>query len=332
MKNKKKNMMVIALIIIALFMTGCRKEIEVKNGSKVAVSVKKEKFTATEYYSEIKEKNISTLIDMIDTSILEKKYKTDDEENTEVQKQIDQIKNIYGSEGNAFDSVLKSYFGVESEKELETRLRLEYKRKKAVEDYVKDHLEEKEIKDYYNDNIFGEVKASHILISINAKSSATEEEKSKAESEALEKANDLIKQLNDGKDFAKLAKKNSNDDATAINGGDLGYFDLDDMTETFREAVKKLKVDEYTKEPVKTEFGYHIILKTGEKEKPKLKEVKEEIKETLRDQKLENNNVLYYQTLMSVREDNKIKWNDTVLKKAYEDYMNETIEKASTNS
>ena len=46
------------------------KDIEVKNGSKVAVSVKKDKYTATEYYERIKEDNISTLVDMIDKDLL----------------------------------------------------------------------------------------------------------------------------------------------------------------------------------------------------------------------------------------------------------------------
>ena len=46
------------------------------------------------------------------------------------------------------------------------------------------------------------------------------------------------------------------------------------MVSEFEDAAYKLKVNEYTKEPVKTTYGYHIILKTGEKEKPKLKKVK----------------------------------------------------------
>ena len=331
MKNKKIIMTVTLLLTMVVMVTGCGKDIEVKNGSKVAVSIKKEKFTATEYYEKIKEDNIATLIEMIDTSMLEKDYKTDDKENDDVEKQLNQIKSMYGSNEDSFSNVLKSYFGVENEKELETKLRLEYKRRKAVEDYVKDNLEESEIKDYYNNNIFGEVKASHILIPINAKETSTQEEKDKAEKEALEKAKEIIKKLDEGEEFAKLAKKESKDDATAINGGDLGYFDVDDMTEAFATAVKALKVKEYTKEPVKTEFGYHIILKTGEKDKPKLKEVKDKIKETLRDQKLKDNNVYYYQMLVKVREKYKIKWNDTTLKKAYDDYMDELIEKAKSN-
>ena len=85
--------------------------------------------------------------------------------------------------------------------------------------------------------------------------------------EALNKAKEVIKKLNDGADFAKLAKEYSSDSSNASKGGDLGYFNTGDMAEEFETAAYKLKLNEYTKEPVKTKFGYHIILKTGEKGK-----------------------------------------------------------------
>ena len=76
MKKNKKVILFTSILITVLLITGCGKEIEVKNGSKVAVSVSKNKFTATEYYEKIKEDNISVLIDMIDRSLLDKAYRT----------------------------------------------------------------------------------------------------------------------------------------------------------------------------------------------------------------------------------------------------------------
>lgn len=318
-----------AVLAISLLLTGCGKEIEVKNGSKVAVSTKEEKFTATEYYNKIKEDNIATLIDMIDTTLLEKKYKSTDDEKKYVEDQISQIKTYYGSDENTYQTVLKSYFGVETEKELKTKLQLEYKRQQAVSDYIKENLNENDIKNYYENNISGEIKASHILIAVNVASDASEEEKKTAEEKALKKAQNIIKKLNDGEDFATLAKKNSDDEGTASKGGDLDYFDPADMVVEFSEAAKALKVDEYTKEPVKTQYGYHIILKTGEKEKPKQEEVEDKIREALKEQKLSADSTLFYQTLVSWREENEISWNDSTLKKAYDDYMNRLIENAS---
>lgn len=331
MKKNKAITGLVTLLTLSLLVTGCGKEIEVKNGSKVAVSVDGEKFTATEYYNEIKENNISTLIDMIDTSILETKYKDkDEEEDKSVKEQIDQIKSYYGGDESQFLNIIQSYFGVNDEEELETKLRLEYKRTKAVKDYISEHLTDGEIKTYYEFNIYGQVEASHILIPIDVSSSASEEEKLQAEEEALKKAQNIISKLNNGEDFAKLAKKNSKDEASAKNGGSLGYFELDEMVEEFSNALKKLKVNEYTKEPVKTQYGYHIILKTGEKDKPELKDVEEKIREALTTQKTEESKTIYYETLISIREDENISWNDTKLKKAYEDYMDKLIDNANS--
>ena len=325
MKKRKGLIYLGALLAITTLVTGCGREIEVKNGSKVAVSAGKEKFTATEYYEKIKEDNISTLIDMIDHSLLDETYVTDDKERDSIDNQINQIKQYYGQDENTYKSVLQQYFGVETEQELREKLSLEYKRKLAVDDYIKDNLKKEEIKKYYNENIFGEVKASHILIAIEKEGEETDEE---ADQKAKEKAESIIKELDEGKKFEDLAKEYSSDKTTSLNGGNLGFLDVEDVPEDFGKALKSLKVNEYTKEPIKTELGYHIILKTEEKDKPKLKEVQDDIKETLKDQKLEEDSSLFYESLKKYREDKKITWNDDVLKKAYNDYMDKLIDSA----
>lgn len=86
-----------------------------------------------------------------------------------------------------------------------------------------------------------EYKARHILV------------KTKAE------ANKIIAQLNKGADFAALAKKDSTG-PSASSGGELGWFKPGQMVPAFSDAVEKLKPGEYTKTPVKTRFGWHVIL------------------------------------------------------------------------
>ena len=71
MKNKKLFIGLSTLAVISLIVTGCGKKAELKDGAEIAVSVKGAKFTATEYYEEIKEKNITELIDMIDHALLD---------------------------------------------------------------------------------------------------------------------------------------------------------------------------------------------------------------------------------------------------------------------
>jgi peptidyl-prolyl cis-trans isomerase C len=122
-----------------------------------------------------------------------------------------------------------------------------------------------------------EVRARHILIAV--KSSATPEEQAKAEAEA----NDIIKQLKDGADFAKLAEEKSKDPGSAKNGGDLGYFTQSTMVKPFADAAFAMKPGEISDKPIKTEFGYHII-KVEDRRKsaaPPLAEVKDQIKNQL---------------------------------------------------
>lgn len=328
--KKKLGISICLISALVLTVTGCGKKAELDD-NKTAVSLKGIKITATDYYNEIKKSNISKLVDMIDHQLFDEKYESNDEENQAVKEQINQLKENYSDE-TTFQSVIQQYFGVNSEDELEDMLRLEYKRNEAVEDYVADNLTDKEIQDYYDKNIIGDIKASHILITPDVDSDATDKEKEKAEEKAKKEAEKIIKKLDKGEDFAELAKKYSDDEATAKNGGDLDYFNTDDMDENFMDAVKKLNNNEYTKEPVKTQYGYHIILKVDQKEKPKLKEVKDSIKETLANNKLNTNSTLHYETLMDIREENNIKWNDDELEKQYDELMNQLIKASSSNT
>lgn len=328
MKNKKWFLALAALLVITSLTTGCGQKAELKDGSQVAVKLDGIKITADEYYEEIKGINIATLVDMIDHQLFDKKYGKTKEEDEQVKEQLKSLKDQYGEDEDTYTAVLRQYFGVQTEKELEEMLRLEFRRNAAINDFIEKNIKDKEIEKYYEKEVYGEVKASHILITPSVSEDASTDEKKTAEEEALKEAKKIIKELKNGKKFADLAKKYSKDEASASNGGDLGYFDLNEMVDEFSDAVKELKVDEYTKEPVKSSFGYHIILKTGEKEKPKLKDVKDKILETLREEKLNEDPTLYYQTLIDIRKDKKIEFKDDKIKKQYNELMDQLVESA----
>lgn len=94
-----------------------------------------------------------------------------------------------------------------------------------------------------------EVKAKHILV----------------DDEAL--AKDLIKQIAEGKSFEELAKENSKD-STAENGGELNYFAKADVVPEFGEAAFTQEIGVVSPEPVKTQFGYHIIKVEERRQRP----------------------------------------------------------------
>ncbi len=110
--------------------------------------------------------------------------------------------------------------------------------KKAYADFIKEQPDVEE------------VKAAHILV----------------EDEAV--AKDIIAKLKDGGDFAALAKEFSKDN-TAENGGDLGYFAKGDVVPEFAEAAFSTKPGKYSQEPVKTDFGFHVLSVAEKRMRPK---------------------------------------------------------------
>jgi len=74
-----------------------------------------------------------------------------------------------------------------------------------------------------------------------------------------ETARELLDKLGNGADFAALAREYSTDTGSGENGGDLGWFSLDQMVEPFANAVAELEPGELTQNPVKSQFGWHII-------------------------------------------------------------------------
>lgn len=99
-------------------------------------------------------------------------------------------------------------------------------------------------------------------------------------------ARDVIKQLDRGVKFERLAKTRSIDQGSAINGGDLGWFTAATMVAPFTNAVVALEKGKYTKVAVQTQFGWHVILKEDERmrEPPALESVREKLEGALQEQ------------------------------------------------
>lgn len=116
-----------------------------------------------------------------------------------------------------------------------------------------------------------------------AQSSGTEYHARHILVEKEDEAKGLIKQLNGGAKFEDLAKKNSKDPGSAEKGGDLDFAKATDYVPEFSQAMTKLKKGEMTQEPVKSQFGYHIIKleNTREATFPPLADVKSQIEQRL---------------------------------------------------
>jgi peptidyl-prolyl cis-trans isomerase C len=131
-----------------------------------------------------------------------------------------------------------------------------------VEQLGKDvQVPESDVRQYYADHKaeFEQVHARHILIRFQGSQVAVRPgAKDLTDAEALAKAQEVRKKIQDGLDFAELAKLESDDTGSGANGGELGSFRHGQMVPSFEEAAFALKVGEVS-EPVKSQFGYHII-------------------------------------------------------------------------
>ena len=321
---KKNTIKLVGVTMTALLLvTGCGKVPKLKNGEEAVVTLKGSDISVDTLYSEIKEKYaLEALLDLMDKEILNQKYKDTKESKKEVQDEIDTMVEQYGqgSESKLLEQT-NSAWGIDTMDELTEYLTLQYKRSKAVEDYAKSLVSDSEIEDFYDDNIFGDISAKHILISPDVDANATDAEKEEAEANALKEAKEVISKLNNGEDFDKLAKEYSDDDSNKDKGGLLSDFVHGDMVEEFEKAALALENGKYTTEPVKTQYGYHIIYKVSQKEKPALKTVKDDIKEELGKEKLNNDKTLQITALDELRKDYKVKIQDDSIKSQYDRYI-----------
>lgn len=311
------------MALVLVIITGCGKVPTLKNGEEAVVTLKDSDISVDSLYKEMKDRYaLSVLLDMIDQQILNDKYKDDDEQKETVESQIESWVQVYGkgSEATLLQQTA-SAFGITTMDGLRDYLTLQYKRNLAVDDYAKSLVSEDDINKYYDEKIFGDITAKHILIKPETKDGMTNDEKTAAEEEALKKAKELIKKLDDGADFEELARENSNDEGSASKGGVLDPFGHGTMVTEFEEAAKKLEDGKYTTEPVKSSFGYHIIFRVSQKEKPKLKTVKDNIIEDLYKDKKTEDPSMEIVALEKLRKEYKIDIQDKNLKSQYETYL-----------
>ncbi len=304
------------LILLSVFLlVGCSTS-HLENGKESVVEFDEGGISAEDLYDALKEKyGVSALVDLIDEELLSREYESTDDENTYIRNVINSYKNQWGDD---YLTNIQNYYGVKDEEEFKDMLRLSYKRNLWLKDYSKESVTDKEIEDYYNDVAIGDMEISHILIKVDATSDISTSEKEDLEAAAETKAKDIIEKLNNGEKFEDLAKEYSDDTATKESGGSLGKVNyIDNYDENFMESAVNLEVGEYSKEPVKSQYGYHIIYKTAQDEKKDLSEIRDEIITIIAEEKIENDTNFSTIALLKLREKYGIKITDDKLKDSY---------------
>jgi len=255
-------------LALAIGVTGCT-----SGGNKdIVAKVNDEVITKEELYNSlVKENGVQVLETLITEKIIELEAKKQNisVSQEDVDAEINEIMEGYGGE-EAFKQALE-YYGYTMD-DIKRNITINTKIKKLVEPSIT--ITEEEMKEYFEKNKDSfdqeeQVKARHILVD-------TEEE-----------AKEIKGKIDAGEDFAELAKEYSKDEGSKAAGGSLGYFGRGRMVASFEEAAFSLEIGEVS-EPVKSDFGYHIIKVEDKKEakEANYEESKEKIKDIILEDKL----------------------------------------------
>jgi len=271
MELKAQRNILLGLVVLLVALTGYL-AFYVQGDTKKVASINGTKIIKSELYDlMVKQSGPQALDALISQKIVDLEAKkanisvTDNDIQTELEKYYD----YYGGQEAFIQTLTSSGYTLEDVKK---DMAVTVKIRKLLEPRIS--VTDEEMKAYFEENKESlaqgkQVRASHILV------------------DSLDKANQLKKQLNGGADFAALAKENSNDTSTSQNGGELGFFGSGQMVKEFEDAAFALKTGQIS-EPVKTDYGYHIIKveEIKEAQPANYEESKEKIRAAVLDEKL----------------------------------------------
>lgn len=258
--------------------------------------------TQDELYEAMKDKYGNEFVQQLTfEKILGDKYKVTDEQ---VDSEFKKYKSQYGDQ---FDAVL-AQSGL-TEETFKSQLKYNMLVQKATE--ANTDTSDKALKEYYK-TWQPDITVSHILVADEAK------------------AKEVEQKLKDGEKFADLAKEYSTDTATKDQGGKLAPFGPGKMDPAFEKAAYALKNKGDISDPVKTQYGYHIIQMDEPATKTTFDKDKKAVKESYLQSQLTTENM--QKTLKKEYKDANVKVEDKDLKDAFKDYDGSAKTEESTDS
>ena len=334
--NKKTSTIIIAVLAIAVIVetiiiaSGKAKVVPtLENGQEAIVEFNDgTKYSATEIWNDVKGTyGLTNILNKVDTKILEEEYKDSADEVKQYLTNAElSIKAQYKDDKGNYDEsklleTLQQY-GYNSLNDYLAMVKSNYLTNKAATDYAKTLITDSDIKEYYKSDIKADLTGVHILVKPTGTDDASLAA-AKAKAETI--ISDITKKVNKGEKIEDVFKSYDSDSDDATSYQDLGTFNYADMVEEFSKAAYELKAGEMSKTPVKTSYGYHVILITKVGEKKSLDDVKDSIKITLAEKKVKEDSTVSVTAMDKLREKYGMKIIDTELSEKYKRYVNNQL-------
>ena len=334
--NKKTNTIIIAILAIAVIVetiiiaTGKARVVPtLENGQEAIVEFNDgTKYSATEIWNDVKGTyGLTNILNKVDTKILEEEYKDSADEVKQYLTNAElSIKAQYKDDKGNYDEsklleTLQQY-GYNSLNDYLAMVKSNYLTNKTATDYAKTLVSDSEIKDYYKSDIKADLTGVHILVKPTGTDDASLAA-AKAKAETI--ISEIIKKTNKGEKIEDVFKSYDSDSDDSTSYQDLGTFNYADMVEEFSKAAYELKAGEMSKTPVKTSYGYHVILITKVGEKKSLDDVKDSIKTTLAEKKVSEDSTVSVTAMDKLREKYGMKIIDSEISEKYKRYVNNQL-------
>lgn len=291
---------------------------KLKYGDEVIATVAGKSITTQTIYNKAKLSNgLNLVMGEVDKAILNDMYTLTEKEEENAKKEADSYIEYYTANGYTEQEFLEKY-GFNNYDEFLEDIKVSEKSNKYLYDYLEKKLEDGAVKKYYDENKdnIETYDSEHILVKIS--DTVTDEQ-------ALALANEIIGKLNEGKSFTEVVEEYKD----KITHEELGYQGKDaNLEQTYLDELIALKDGEYSKTPVKTSYGYHIVHKLATST---FDDLRGTIIETLSADLLENDNALTYKAFVELWKEKNLVIFDETLNRQYEEYCKKIYE-TDTNS
>ena len=280
-----------------------KREAKLQDGKEVAVETNVNKYTADLLYEKLKEKNgLTILLTEVDKDIINDKYGTSldaearESATTEADSYINQYKLYYGMD----EATFLSQNGFKSKDEFIENLMVNYKINNYVKENVSNSFSEEELKSYYDANVFGEKK----ITLISSSTSETDVKK-------------VYKELKNGTSIDKVKSKYT---SVVFNDLTVTYDIASSLSTTIINTIKNMKAKSVSEVVKDDTYGYLSIYVSSSNDKPSYDSVKESMKKSMAESKINEDQTLYYKAMIELRKEYGLKFNDAKYEEYYKNF------------